>query len=288
MRAVDRIVDQLDAFPTLPDVAVEVLSRIDAPDVTLEEIADKLSLDQSLAARIIKLANSALFAASRPAESLRPAVFRLGTREVKLVVTAVAIMDALPPGLSADTVRAFWVQSLAAALVGRKLAADIGYPDPDEAYLAGLVHRIGEVLLAVQLPDRFNRALDEAKAIGLPRYVALTGEFGCDHAEIGAHLLSVWNFPIPILEAVRYQFTPARAGGGGLLAAIVCCADHIALDLGLGLPDPTYTPGAWIEKLPPLLTERLERCRGIDLRDYIEHARESLDGVAEFAPSIFG
>ena len=287
MRALDSIIEELDSFPTLPDVAVEVLSRIDAPDATLEEIADRISLDQSLAGRIIKLANSALFGASRPAESLKPAIFRLGSRETKLAVTAVAIMDALPEGLQPETVRAFWIQALACALVGRHIARDLAYPDPDEAYLAGLVHRIGEVLLAVQVPERFQRAISAAKECGMPMCVALTEEFGCDHAEIGAHLLTVWNFPIPILEAVRFQFTPERAGDVGLLASIVYASDHIAADLGLGLRDPSYEPGAWLDDIPPMLVTQMSRCQKVSLGAYIEEARASLEAVTEFAQSVF-
>ena len=286
MDPLDEIVKDIDQFPTLPDVAVQVSSKLSDENASLDQIAEMISLDQSLASRIIQLANSPLFASSRPAESLKPAIFRLGCREVGVVITTVAVMQAVPPLPPPYDLRTFWTLALASAMVSRKLAHDFRYPDPEEAYLAGLVHLMGEVYLAVQFTERFERAIKTASGDGLPFSAALTEEFGRDQAEVGARLLTQWNFPIPILEAVRFQFTPDRSEAEPLLAGILFAADHICRDVGLGLTDPAYIAGDWMEKLPMVLEERVER-DGHDFQEYVSHTKEQMSAIEEFARSVF-
>ncbi len=287
MHTLDDILRQIDRFPTLPDVALRVARKLEDDDVALDQIAEMIALDQSLAGRIIKLANSALYGSNRPAESLRAAMLRLGTREIRAAVLAVAVMEVLPPLPPPYSLRAFWVQSLGSALIGRMVAKDLGYPDPEEAYLAALVHLIGEGFLSVLFTKRFESALSSARSEGLPLAVGLVEEFGCDQAEVGSRLLAHWNFPLPILEAVRHQLHPDRAGGNALLASIVFAADHIARDAGLCIEDPAYETGAWVAKLPAPLEERISRSRGIKVQTYLERLSSTLDEIEAFANSVF-
>lgn len=286
MDAIDAIVQQVDQFPTLPDVALRAMRQLDSEDATLDEITDTISLDQRLAGRIMKLANSPAFGATRPAESLKPAIFRLGMREVRVAVLTVAVMDAIPSLPPPHDLRTFWTLALASAMVARSLADDLGYENPEEAYLAALVHLIGEVFLALQFTQRYEEAIATSRADDLPFECAVVEKFGCDHAAVGARVLLEWNFPPAIIEAVRCQFRPERAETHGLLASLVFASDRMCRDLGLGSDAPKEV-GAWLKSIPAVLQTRLESSRYPDFEHYMSQMRERLDQIEEFARAIF-
>jgi len=284
--AIDAIVQQVDQFPTLPEVALRAMRQLDSDEATLDSITDTISLDQRLAGRIMKLANSPVFGATRPAESLKPAIFRLGMREVRTAVMTVAVMDAIPRLPPPHDLRTFWTLALASALIARRLAEDLGYEDPEEAYLAGLVHIIGEVFLALQFTARYEEAIETSRNDDLPFECALVEKFGCDHATVGARVLGEWNFPRAIIEAVRYQFRPDRAEEHEFLAAIIFAADRLCRDLGLG-SEPPKEAGAWRSAVPAVLQARLESSRYPDFDHYATEMSERLDEIEEFARAIF-
>jgi HD-like signal output (HDOD) protein len=284
--AIDAIVQQVDQFPTLPEVALRALRQLDSEETTLDAITDTISLDQRLAGRIMKLANSPVFGATRPAESLKPAIFRLGMREVRTAVMTVAVINAIPKLPYPHALRTFWTRALASAMTARRLAEDLGYENPEEAYLAALVHLIGEVFLALQFTQRYEEAIATSVADDLPFEAAVVEKFGCDHATVGARVLLEWNFPPAIIEAVRCQFRPGRADAHILLASLVFVSDRMCRDLGLGSEVPKE-PGTWVKSIPEVFQKRLESSRYPDFEHYMAEMRERLGEIEEFARAIF-
>ncbi len=281
------LIREIERFPTLPDVATLALEELERPDCDFDEVASLVSLDPVLASRILRMANSAYFGAVHKAENVDAALCRLGIRECRALILTVALMDSIPDLPSPVSAKSFWTLSLASALISQKIAEDIGYPSPERAYLAGLVHLLGQAVLAIQFTDRFRHAVELGRRDQLPLVVALTEEFGCDHAGLTAHILRRWSFPEEVTHAIRYQFTPSAARNEALLASLIVAGDGMCRDFELALEDFGYSVRSWLSRIDPCLEQAL---RAADLGttvEYFDRLAEPAQEAIDFALTIF-
>jgi len=285
--SVDRLVREIERFPTLPSVAMEALEELERSECDFEEVASLISLDPVLAGRVLRMANSAYFGAVHKAEDVDSALCRLGIRECRALILTVALMNAVPELPTPMSAKVFWTLSLASALVAQKLAQDLRYEPPERAYLSGLVHLLGEAVLAIQFTDRFRKAIEVSLQDSLPLVVCLTEEFGCDHAALTSHILERWYFPAEVIQAVRYQFTPNYAPEASLLPSLVVASDGICRDFGLGLEDSHYTRRGWVAKLPPAFSQALRSAGHYDLERYLVSLDNDVQEAIDFAVTVF-
>ncbi len=287
MQAVEQLIREPERLPTLPSVATRALEELERKDCDFEEVASLVALDPVIAARVLRLANSAFFGAQRKADSVEEAIARLGIRECRSLILTVALMEAVPDLPAPHNAKVFWTLSLASALIAERLARDIGYDRPERAYLAGLVHLLGEAVLAIQFTDRFRRACAVTKRDGLPLAVSLTEEFGCDHAALTAKILERWAFPEPVIDAVRVQFTPTARCSDPLLPCLIVAADGICRDRGLGLQENGRRPREWISLLPEHFASGLREAGYADLAVYMGSLDVAIQEAIDFALTVF-
>jgi HD-like signal output (HDOD) protein len=287
MDHVEALIEGIDQFPTLPDVATRALAELESEDCDFEDVASLVSLDPILAGRVLKLANSAFFGTGQRQATVKPAIARLGINEVRNCILTVAVMHAIPELPEPHSAKRFWTLSLSSALVGQKLAKDLDYEEPDRAYMAGLVHLVGEAVLAIQFTERFRTAIAVARQDSIPFVSALAEEFGCDHAAVTARILRDWKFPDAIVRAVRLQFTPAQAKHDALLAGIVAASDGLCRDLGLGLEEPAYEPRGWIAKLPNVFFAALRGSGEGEVGAYLDGITDEVKELIDFALTVF-
>lgn len=182
----DLMEDRL-ALPGMPDIAVRVRRLVADPEAGPNDVIRVLQADPAVAAQLLKTANSALYAASAKADSLRSAVMRLGLRTVREVVTAVTmrqVFRAANPLLHRRMVE-LWMHSTLVAAIASVMARGLRGFDPDQALLAGLIHDIGAVPLVAHAGDYPELAAD-------PR--GLEQVLGQHQGEIGVMILRRWNF----------------------------------------------------------------------------------------------
>jgi HD-like signal output (HDOD) protein len=278
---------RVDQFPTLPDVVLRVSRALLDPEVDLPRVAGMIELDSALSAHLIRAANSPLFG-GMSVDSVGRALGRLGTRQTRNVVITVGLLKTVPKLPSPYSVRSFWVLGLASAVVARRIAHDLSYPDPEQAYLAALVHCLGEAYLAIEYTERVRCAMQGWREIGGDFEDFLSREFGCEVPELTAGLLIAWNFPTAIVEAIRWHWYPDCAPAEqSLLASIVLAADRLCRDLGLGVADPGPDEKAWIEDVPPEFEKRLAERGYPDLTFYLLDLHDDLREVERFANSVF-
>ena len=283
----DRLVREVERFPTLPDVATLALEELERAECDFEEVASLISLDPILAGRILRMANSAYFGAVHKAESVEAALARMGIRECRALILTVALMDAVPELPAPHNAKLFWTLSLSSALVSQHIAGQIGYAPPERAYLAGLVHLLGEAVLAIQFTDRFRLAIEVARRDALPLSVSVTEEFGCDHAGLGAHILRRWSFPDEVIGAVQFQFTPRHCREAAMLSALVVAGDGLCRDLGVRLEDPTYEERAWTALLPESFERALRKATRKGLAECLGEWEAPVQEAIDFATTIF-
>ena len=197
---------QLNKLPTLPHILVDIINACQCNGVTFQEIADIVSRDASISARVVAMANSSFFNRGTPIRSIDRALLVLGTETLKTIVITATIHQFFSGINNNDQVflKEFWRRSLNCALLSKSLAILTSYPQPDEAYLCGLLHNMGELVLASNLRDEYLELIKEYPDEN-SRFKHELGSLGIDHAELSALLIEQWGLSPYSVDAVRYH-----------------------------------------------------------------------------------
>ena len=244
----DDVVRTLDDLPSLPAVVMELLNSIDQDDVDISVLAKKVSYDQALTAKTLRLANSSLYGLQVKVTTIQQAITYLGFQTTRNLITAAAVTgcfaDGHCPGFDH---KAFWRHSIATAACAKVLARQMLF-NQDYAFTAGLLHDIGRLVLVSCFPNQYSvtiayRAEHDCYLLEAERTV-----LGVDHVDAGMALAEHWNFSDTMRLAIGGHHDP-EAPGAGFLAAIIHVADAIvhALDLAQAPDDlvPPVSTVAW-------------------------------------------
>ncbi len=241
---VKAVVGRIESLPTLPAVYAQLQRAMADPDVTVAKVADILEQDLALAAKVLQLVNSAFFRLARTMSRVQDAVSYLGFATIKQVVLAAEVFEERPGNHAIDLV-ALQRHSLLTASIAARMFEDKKVRD--DAFVAGLLHDIGKLLLAVDLPDHMDRVVAGCRGGGASMHEVEVGLGTATHAEIGAYLLGIWGLPYPIVEAVTHHHTPSRVPSTELdLVAAIHVGDVLAHEVapasigGAPALDPTY------------------------------------------------
>jgi HD-like signal output (HDOD) protein len=287
MESLDQLLARVENLPTLPEIHLRIARALEQEYPNVADVSRMLSLDPVLSGRVIRMANSALFGGSGRTGSVKEAILRIGTLETRNVVITAAVMNTFDRSTSCFDLREFWKLAIASALLARQIGRDLRFREPEQAYLAGLVHCLGEAILALYFPDRFARAIEDARSEECALVEAVWAEFGFTHPGLCARVLEKWNFSPEIVEAVEYQLDPGEAPNAALLASVVFAADRICRDLGVGPEEPGGLKRAWLEEIPEVVRERLADIGFESLEQYVEQRKQQLDEVTPFLEAAF-
>jgi HD-like signal output (HDOD) protein len=287
MESLKELTQYIDRFPTLPRLALGAAEALDDPDCDLRRVADLIALDPVLAAQVIRMANSALFAGTARTDSLVTAISRLGLRETHNTVMTVAVMNTIPSLPEPLSVHDFWTQGLGTALCSKHMAKGLGYTNAAQAYLGGLVHSLGEAYLAIFFTDRYRKALDAAQTNKTPKEVAIAEEFKIGHPDLCARILRKWNFRKAVTEAVKFHLTPDLAPREKVLASILFAADRIWRDLGIGIGEADHSDQPWVAEIPAEFLDRITGLGYPDVTFYLMEQREFVSQVREVVQVTF-
>lgn len=238
---VESVTQAIKDLPVMSSVVGEIMTSLGDDTLSSDVLADKISRDQSLTAKTLKVANSPFYGVPRQVTSIQEAVSILGLRAVRSIVIASAVAGKFTPQQYPHfDFMAFWRHSMATALCAQAIADEIDHP-ADKAFVLGLLHDIGRLALAVLFPDDYTRACDHRLANDCSLYEAELATLGIDHALIGAKLVERWSFPEEIVTAVATHHTPATAPITS--ATLIYVADNMvhALDL-VGDPQEMVPP----------------------------------------------
>lgn len=247
MNPLDDIVRHIRDLPSLPAVVLELLASLEQDDVDVHALAGKITLDQSLTAKTLRLANSSFYGMQQKITTIQQAMSVLGLHSVRTLVTACSVTGSFQsvPGLEFDF-PAFWRHALGTAVCSRALARRLGQ-DADAAFTAGLLHDLGSLVLATSRPAQYRASQDWQRQHDSDRSAAELAVFGVSHSAIGGALAAYWKFPKSIQDAVAgHHLEP---GTDGALSRIICLASSIAHGLDLsGQADDQVSPlaeAAW-------------------------------------------
>ena len=204
---VESITAFIDTLPALPFVVQKIIALIHRDDTSAKDIADVISLDTALAARVLRLVNSALFSIANAVTTIEHAVALLGFSEVRNLALGLKVVDALPQKNTAGLDRnAFWEHSLACGLCARRMAELKPYGiSPDEAFLGGLFHDVGKLVLDDYLGDKWRETQELARSEGISPLTAEEKIFGVPHTTVGEWLAKRWKLPHMYQLAISYH-----------------------------------------------------------------------------------
>lgn len=202
-------------LPTPPGVAIKIIDLAQDPKVNIEGVANVISFDPALAAKILRITNSPLYAQRRKTENLRQAVMLLGLNGTLTLALSFSLTTSLRKAKGAGLDYGYyWKRSLAAATCCRRLASSLKLGDPEEFFLAALLQDIGMLALDKVFPDLYAAdGLDQADHESLQAVERQA--LGADHAEVGAWVLEQWRLPDILRLAVQGSHDPAMSRGEG-------------------------------------------------------------------------
>jgi HD-like signal output (HDOD) protein len=255
----------------------------------VKRVVDMISCDESIAAQCLRMANSALYFLPQAVKTIHGAVIVLGVRQVREILLACSLLNLLPKEQNSLPALAMWQHSLGCALLGRELAHRIDYPDPERAYLAGLLHDLGELINFVAFPGEARAYLARASAEQITLYDAELASIGFTHCDSGGVVAEMWRLPYHLSEVIRYHHNVQQTKLYPDLVALVSLSDLLCRinELGYGyhekaLPDPLQAveweilsaKAAKLARLGPALLVR-------EMSGQVKQVREHVKSVFE-------
>lgn len=229
--AMDDVMAKVPALPALPQLVKHILDSLADDNIDLDKLGEKIASDPAVAVRLLAAANSGIFGGKR-VSSLRQAMMLLGIGRVKQITLATAIVDRYKAPLPFDSAH-LWRHSLAVAVCAQEVARHTGV-DPEVAYIAGLLHDIGQLLMFATDPYGYSDIL-HGQASGTKGLRDSEQEIlGLDHAQVGGELASRWNLPDDIVEAIARHHSVSADPPNNELADVVHVAEVLAHALDLG------------------------------------------------------
>jgi putative nucleotidyltransferase with HDIG domain len=233
-----RAVAVVGELPSIPAIASKVMTIANNANASAEDLRKIIEQDPTLAARVLKVANSSLYGFGRQIETLRHAVTLLGFRTVECLVMAASLRDTFKHFGLAE--KLMWEHSTYTGVVEGKLATHPKIKvDREAAFTAGLLHDLGKIALSNVFRERYQKVVARAYNEGCPAIEAETDEFGFDHAMLGALVAEKWNLPGTLVSAIRYHHAhpneyPQTVPEHHRLIALTAVATRACTRLGLG------------------------------------------------------
>lgn len=198
----------LEELPTIPLVLARILDEIESPRSSAKSIGQTISYDQSITAKVLKVANSAYYSLSRRVDSLSGAITFLGLREIKTLVMSAGMFDIffLRDSEAVFSREQLWLHSIGTATAAKMVARHIGFSNIEGAFLAGLIHDIGKVVLDNYLKEDYKKVIAAGSSSQDETLYQLESRvLETHHAEVGGWLIDRWNFPPSLVDSVSYH-----------------------------------------------------------------------------------
>jgi HD-like signal output (HDOD) protein len=208
-----KLLSAIDSLPSLPALYLEILRELQSPYSSMQKVGEIISRDIGMAAKILQLVNSAFFGFRRHIASPAEAAELLGLETIEALVLSVKIFSQFDQSSMRDfAVNQIWAHSLATGVLAKVIAAAEKQERTaiDEAFMAGLLHDAGKLILAANLSQQYKEAISISRQPGNSVLAAERQVFGVTHAEVGAYLLALWGLPISIVEAIAFHHSPGR------------------------------------------------------------------------------
>ncbi len=291
-REVMAVLKRSEDLPTLPAVAMRVFHLASKTDVDASQIAEVVTGDPALTAKLLKMVNSAFYGRQKKINNVQHALTILGTGELMDSAFGLAMAKVFDLKDAADTLKPeiLWRHSVRTGIIAQALVTKLRLPDMDEVFTAGLLHDVGIIFGLEHFGDIYREIREHSNREHLPLFNLEEERFGMSHAAMGMCLVRSWNLPHVLVDAVAWHHEPQKAKTAPGLAAMIGLADF--LDVTLANEEkqkksalhefiPWLSHGHWriLESMIPGLNESV-------IHELMNTARQALKDNASFIDSI--
>jgi putative nucleotidyltransferase with HDIG domain len=227
-------------LPTIPVVATKVMQLIENETATADEMAKVVASDPAVAARVLKISNSSFYGCQRQIQTLSHAIMILGFSTLKSLVVAASVKQVYKPyGL---TEKMLWEHSFGAGLAARIIANTTQLVNEEEAFLGGLFHDIGKIIMNTMDSQKFQSVMRKCFNEKISFQEAEQQDYSYTHAEVGGLVIKKWNFPDILMHAVlshhTFDFAEVDDPYQKRLSCVVGLANIFCHKLGIGVREP--------------------------------------------------
>ena len=232
MKSPDYIRDKIKSIlqlPALPAHAYEVVELVDNPKSNAAQLARTISSDPALSAKVLRMANSPFYGFPKKISTIDFAIIVLGFDTLKEIVISISLMSALQNNKDTHLdLDVFWDHSLSSAILARKLARETGYRLPSEAFIAGLLHDLGILVIHKYFHADYIKIQELIRETETSPLEAEESILGVTHADIGRWLAERWNLPAHLCEAIASHHTSESIEDDKRLTALIHVADVLS------------------------------------------------------------
>jgi putative nucleotidyltransferase with HDIG domain len=247
---------KLKNISTLSTVATRVIELVGKPSTSARDLGKIISVDQALTARVLKMANSPYYGFPKEISTINLAVVVLGQDVLRDLVVSTSILDQFNSNSDGKefNIVSFWEHSLATGVISQHICKKFSFGLPGEAFVAGLLHDIGKLILNQEFPDVMQKIITRSKENPELELDEIEKELcNCTHYEIGGWLTKKWNFPEQLQYAVSYHHDYTVVDKHEKLVKIIQIADLLSSRLGYAAPLETKQTD---DKLKEILSEK--------------------------------
>lgn len=263
-------------LPHIPKVIQELVASFQQTEIDVDDISNKVSLDQALTAKVLRLANSAHYGVSRNVTSPHDAVLLLGFDTLRTMVLASGMTSVFKTTSDFDQ-NEFWRRAFNIGALSKWLAPHVPDCDPDTAFTCGMLHSIGSLLIRIVMPKEAE-SLDKTEKLGGNRYSLETGLLGFNYADVGAELARRWHFPEIMQNAISQQHGPDTEADYEIHAGVIYLAKYLHHARDNGWDDSRIA-----EEFPLQVAQQLRMQAQSVISDLpsLHHLSSGMDGLLE-------
>ena len=290
LNRVDNFIKRVRDLSTLPEAIKKIVELTSDPNVSISKVEEAISTDPVISTRLLRIVNSAYYSFFREITSIRQAIVVLGLEATKNLVYGTSIITAFGRHSKIERFpfEGFWQFSVATGNISRTLSSLLDYNFYQEAFLAGLVHDIGKIVLANYRPTQFEEAIIKAHEEGVPLSVTEETVFGFNHNDVGQRLAVRWRLPRLLEEVITFNESPGEASEHVEITAVVRLAALLCHGHGIGTSgEPERQISLQDEEAWRLLSERNHLLDTLDFDRFISSLDEEVEKVESFVHAMF-
>lgn len=228
------IISNIDSVPTLPTVVAEVTEVIRDPHVDASHVGQIISRDQALSAKTLRLVNSAFYGFPRKINNITRAIIVMGFNKVRNLALTASVLDSFKSRDRDFDYSGLWKHALGTAIAGEVLAGLLKSSETEDAFVAGLLHDIGKLVMALHAKEAFTKIREHVAKYNVLMLNAEMELYEIDHGLVGAWLADEWKFPPQLTRAIRLHHNPDAAREYQEIIYLTHVADIICRSLEIG------------------------------------------------------
>jgi putative nucleotidyltransferase with HDIG domain len=245
MGAIHLAKEKIKNIPTLPAIVIQIIKTTNDPTSSARDLNKILTNDQAIAAKILQMANSPFYGLSSKVNNLNRAITLLGFNTVRSLALSISMVDHFKGKSSSEYFNRgrFWEHSLGVAMISKMLTAKYPEVNGEEAYMSGLLHDLGIIIMDQFFQEEYSRVLKLVFEDGRALLDAEVEVCGQDHAQFAAAIAETWKYPRFLVDSIANHHNPGYTGENQQISRIVYLAntlEYLLNDTGGGgyAPEP--------------------------------------------------